>query len=240
MKNLNNFFIDYFIKNFFKEIKFEKDTVLLDLGCGLMPFRKYYHDRYHKIITGDYEKRREDVDLELDAQNLPFEDNKFDAILFSEVLEHIPEPTKAVEEIARCLKKNGQLIITIPFIYQLHEVPYDYFRYTEFGLEKILKDQGLIIKKILRRGNLFSLFILLSTGFIFNFFELLTRIPVIGKVFSIVKYLIVKILEGIQYLHFRLIRDSKSLNPTSPGDNLKGLHSFASWNLGYCIVASKG
>lgn len=240
MKNLNNFFIDYFIKNYFNEVQRGKDTILLDLGCGLMPFKKYYHDRYHKVITGDYEKRRKDVDMELDAQNLPFDDNKFDAILFSEVLEHIPEPSKAIAEIARCLKKDGELVITIPFIYQLHEVPYDYFRFTEFGLEKILKDHGLSIKKILRRGNLFSLLILLTTGFVFNFFELLTRIPVIGKILSIIKYLIGKLLEGIQYLHFIVVRKSKSLNPISPGDNLKGLQSFASWNLGYCIVASKG
>jgi 2-polyprenyl-3-methyl-5-hydroxy-6-metoxy-1,4-benzoquinol methylase len=64
----------------------------------------------------------------------------FDVIVLSEVLEHVNSPHLAIENIHRVLEEGGRLILTVPFIFPIHERPHDYFRYTRYGLEFLLRD----------------------------------------------------------------------------------------------------
>jgi SAM-dependent methyltransferase len=95
---------------------------------------------------------RSQPDVFADAAYLPFAKQSFDTVLLFEVLEHVSQPTQALQGIRRVLKTNGRVIITIPFLYPMHDEPYDFQRYTLYGLERELASAGLqveIIKPIL-------------------------------------------------------------------------------------------
>jgi len=69
-----------------------------------------------------------------------FSEKKYDAIILCEVLEHLHSPHIAIENLTTALNPGGCVIITVPFIFPIHDRPYDYFRYTRYGLEFLLKD----------------------------------------------------------------------------------------------------
>lgn len=91
------------------------------------------------LITIDIDKDR-NPDYIMDATNLEFEDEFFDIIFLLEVLEHIKEPYKAIKECYRVLKPSGKIVISSPFVFGIHDAPYDYYRFTKFGLSYILRD----------------------------------------------------------------------------------------------------
>ena len=66
-------------------------------------------------------------------------DNKFDAVLMFEVLEHVEDPFLAANEILRVLKVRGVLLLSTPFVFGIHDAPYDYWRFTKYGLANIFK-----------------------------------------------------------------------------------------------------
>ena len=74
--------------------------------------------------------------------DLPFGDRSFETVFSSQVLEHVPEPWRMVEDMARVLKPGGHLILTAPHIWGLHEVPHDYFRFTSYGLQHLARRAG--------------------------------------------------------------------------------------------------
>ena len=115
--------------------KNSSDKFTLDLGCSDSPYSKYFKNRIGFDI-----KKGKGVDVVGDAHNLPFEDNKFDVILCTEVLEHLHTPEIAILEMKRVLKRGGILILTTRFIFPIHDVPNDYFRYTKYGLKYLFKD----------------------------------------------------------------------------------------------------
>jgi SAM-dependent methyltransferase len=120
---------------------------LLDLGCGQAPFYGMYRQFVSDSILCDWENSYHsnphlDVICDL-TQTLPFGDNEFDSVLLSDVLEHIPNPGKLIGEIGRILRPGGVLLMNVPFIYPLHEEPYDYYRYTSHALRRLMEDSGL-------------------------------------------------------------------------------------------------
>lgn len=107
----------------------------LDLGGGDKPYRRYFPNS----ISADIEKTA-GVDVVADAHNLSvFKNGEFDCVLCTEVLEHLHTPEKAVREMYRVLKPGGRLILTTRFIFPLHNVPGDFFRFTRYGLEHLMK-----------------------------------------------------------------------------------------------------
>lgn len=122
---------------------------LLDLGCGEKPYKLIYDDCCESSVGVDVEYCKHEqkyVDIFASAEELPFEDNFFDTVLCTNVLEHVANAGKAFSEIGRVLKEDGVLIVAVPFLYPVHEAPYDYYRYTKYGLEHQLKKNGFIIE----------------------------------------------------------------------------------------------
>ncbi|WP_350016802.1 class I SAM-dependent methyltransferase [Rhodanobacter sp. IGA1.0] len=78
-----------------------------------------------------------------DAASLPFVDHCFDAVTCLEVLEHVAEPERVMGEISRVLKPGGRAWLSMPFLYPLHDAPFDFQRYTEFGLRRSARQAGL-------------------------------------------------------------------------------------------------
>lgn len=82
-------------------------------------------------------------DVFADGAALPFADATFDTVLLLEVLEHVADATAVLDEIARVLKSGGLLLLSVPFLYPLHDAPHDYRRYTAPGLEAAIRKAGL-------------------------------------------------------------------------------------------------
>lgn len=82
-------------------------------------------------------------DVFADGAALPFHDEAFDTVLLLEVLEHVAEPERVISEIARVLKPGGSLLLSMPFLYPLHDAPHDYQRYTAPGLAHVIHHAGL-------------------------------------------------------------------------------------------------
>lgn len=92
-------------------------------------------------------------DVFADAAHLPFPAACFDGVFCLEVLEHVPEPAKVMQEIARVLKHGGRAWISMPFLYPLHDAPFDFQRYTVFGLRRAAEQAGLVIQHLQPHGH---------------------------------------------------------------------------------------
>jgi SAM-dependent methyltransferase len=146
---------------------------LLDMGCGYVPLYDTYRDLVSENICIDWQNTAH-VNPYLDQMvdltgTLPFDSGSFDTVLLTDVLEHIPDPMNLMCEIARILRPNGKLILGVPFFYWLHEVPHDYYRYTEFALRRFCQLSGLRVVEIVPYGGLPEVLLdLISKGL--NFF----------------------------------------------------------------------
>lgn len=110
---------------------------VLDIGCGQKPYQQVFHnvDRYLGLERDTETNRRTNkADYYYQGDHLPFADGEFDGVFCSQVLEHVFNPDQFMAEIARVLKTDGMLLLTVPFVWDEHEQPFDYARYSSFGL----------------------------------------------------------------------------------------------------------
>lgn len=130
---------------------------VLDVGCGHMPFRSdvlRYADSYEGF---DVERRKEGVEHVGDVQEMDgVPSGAYDTVLCLEVLEHVPRPDRAVRELARVLRPGGRLILSVPHLSRLHEEPNDFYRYTRYGVERLLACADLEEVEIVAHAGLFS------------------------------------------------------------------------------------
>ena len=75
----------------------------------------------------------------MDVTNLSFNDAEFDTVFVLEVLEHVQKPSLASTELHRVLKSTGKLLVSTLFIFGIHDAPYDYYRYTKYGLKYLFR-----------------------------------------------------------------------------------------------------
>ena len=115
----------------------------LDVGCGSKPYKKYCNAT--KYLGLEIKGRNEDADYHYDGTVFPFENEQFDSVLTSQVLEHVFNPHQFLSEINRVTKVGGVLLITVPFVWDEHEQPFDYARYSSFGLRYLLQNHGFEI-----------------------------------------------------------------------------------------------
>lgn len=114
-----------------------------------MPYKNYIleNSNVKKYIGLDIENALEydaavKPDFTWDGKTMPFESESFDCAFGTEVLEHCPDPEIVLKEVHRVLKTGGVFFFTVPFLWNLHEVPHDEYRYTPFSLERHLKNSG--------------------------------------------------------------------------------------------------
>jgi SAM-dependent methyltransferase len=133
--------------------RFAKGTrrgmLVLDAGAGRSPYRKLFkHARYEAADFAQLSTKYAALDYVCDLRSIPVEDERFDRILFNQVLEHIPEPPLVLAELHRVLKPGGRLLCSVPLFYAEHQQPYDYYRYTQFALRKLFEDAGFKIVRL--------------------------------------------------------------------------------------------
>ncbi len=133
----------------------------LDVGAGEAPWRTLMGNgtTYQGVDTQSAAEfgMTGNADIVYYAgDSLPFESARFDHVLCTEVLEHVPDPGMLLGEISRVLKPGGGLVITVPWSARLHHIPHDYARYSHHGLEHLLSTSGFEIVAIEPRGNDYS------------------------------------------------------------------------------------
>jgi SAM-dependent methyltransferase len=111
----------------------------LDIGAQNSPYAALFPNR----IALDIKPGR-GVAVIGDAQALGIGSETFDAIVCTEVLEHLPEPRRAIDEMFRVLRPGGSLLLTTRFLFPIHDAPHDYFRYTKYGLRHLLRQFEII------------------------------------------------------------------------------------------------
>jgi SAM-dependent methyltransferase len=117
---------------------------VLDAGAGDGPYRHHFdHAEYE---AADFEavpgKGYSGNHYVCDLAAIPVPGDRYDTVLFSQVLEHIPEPPTVLNELHRVLKPGGHIFASAPLFYEEHEQPYDYYRYTQFGLLHLFEEAG--------------------------------------------------------------------------------------------------
>jgi SAM-dependent methyltransferase len=127
----------------------QQGCLVLDAGAGDAPYRSLFaHVRYEtadfELVDKPYAKSTYVCDL----ASIPAEDSRFDAILFNQVMEHLPEPKLVLRELFRVLKPGGRMIFTAPLFYEEHEQPYDFYRYTQFAVRYLFSEAGFQIDRL--------------------------------------------------------------------------------------------
>jgi SAM-dependent methyltransferase len=126
---------------------------ILDVGCGSKPYKSIFkvNDYRGLDIDSPLTRNLNAADDFYDGTNFPYQQNRFDAVLCNQVLEHVFNPDEFLAEINRVLKPGGKLLISVPFVWDEHEQPYDYARYSSFGLKALLEKSGF---KLIRHKKL--------------------------------------------------------------------------------------
>ena len=121
---------------------------VLDIGCGVMPYRELITDveavdRYLGMdlagseLYGDIEP-----DIVWDGRRIPLPDSDVDCVMATEFLEHHSEPRAILTEIRRVMRDGGKFFATVPFVWNLHEIPFDEYRYTPYSMRRLLEEAG--------------------------------------------------------------------------------------------------
>lgn len=142
---------------------------LYDLGCGEKPHESFFLNHADKYIGVDWSESLHSLTADVVAnlnKPLPIEDNTADSVVSLSVLEHLCEPQTMLNEAFRILKPDGSLILQVPWQWWIHEAPYDYYRYTPYGLRYMLEKAGFAEIKIEPQCGFFTSWILK-----FNYFS---------------------------------------------------------------------
>jgi SAM-dependent methyltransferase len=130
---------------------------VLDVGCG--------HQPYRSVLTGAGSGATGYIGLDLeptiytppdlvwDGRSLPLAERSIGSAIATELLEHVPDPTALLSEVHRVLQPGSTLFVTLPFLWPLHDVPFDEYRYTPFALERILRAAGFLEVEVQALGG---------------------------------------------------------------------------------------
>lgn len=133
-----------------------KGNLVVDVGCGWQPY-KIYFKHFDHYVGLDLDANRHPTVVST-ADCLPLSNRVVDVIICTEVIEHTREPKQVCCELARVLKPGGGYFLSAPMSWNLHYEPYDYYRFTRYGLVYLMEEAGLEVEKVIRIGGLFSLF----------------------------------------------------------------------------------
>jgi SAM-dependent methyltransferase len=159
----------------------------LDVGCGQKPYQHLFNTAAYIGMDVDqpgHDHSNENIDVYYDGRNFPFENKAFDSIITSQVFEHVFTPEEFLKEINRVLRINGHLLITVPFVWDEHEQPYDYARYSSYGLKHVLEKNGFQVVEMKKSVNDIRVIFQLLNAYIFK--KTVTKSGIINLILTIV------------------------------------------------------
>lgn len=149
------FAIKKFVEAASRQVK--PSDVILDAGSGKQQYRECFsHTRYESTDIEQLSNYEHNFICSLD--NIPKPDNTYDAILCTQVLEHVEFPQKVIDEFYRILKPEGMLFLSAPQGARVHGEPYHFFNFTKYGLASLFKQSGFDIIFIRPNGGVFGYF----------------------------------------------------------------------------------
>ncbi|MGH6645911.1 class I SAM-dependent methyltransferase [Aquabacterium sp.] len=143
IKDVGRWYITRFVQEVASHLPIQ--SMILDAGAGEGVYKRMFSHCHYKAIdlaVGDSEWDYSHLDYVGMLHDMPIEDGIFDAVLCTQVLEHLEWPRESVQEMHRVLKPGGKLFMTVPMAQNEHQTPYDFFRYTSYGLTSICKGAG--------------------------------------------------------------------------------------------------
>ena len=155
LQDVGRWFITHFVESVAKSLP--EGSSILDAGAGESVYKKLFSHCSYKAIdlaVGESRWNYANLDYVGFLHEMPIEDEIFDAVLCTQVLEHLEWPRESVKEMYRVLKAGGKLFMTVPMAQDEHQIPYDFFRYTSYGLQSICKHAGFREVKITPFGGL--------------------------------------------------------------------------------------
>lgn len=178
-EHLNKFFI---FRNLLRQEC--RPLKILDLGCGYKPFKKILAGiEIEQYLGVDFDRNRSAADIEAAADNLPLKNDSFDAIIASEVLEHVPRLKETATEIRRVAKNGALIYISTPFLFGEHGVPYDFQRITSYFYRELFKNDDILLLE----GTNVSLATPFFVGnVVFENIAVLKKIPLLPQIYFFV------------------------------------------------------
>ena len=147
--------------------------VILDAGAGESRHKAHFkRGRYIALDTGygDSSWDYSGLDVRGDLENIPLLQDSADCILCMVVLEHTRDPGQVVREFARVLKPGGSLLMVVPFLWEEHQIPHDYFRFTRYGVRRLFEPSPLRLDLVAPIGGFFWVCARRSIGLL-SFFQ---------------------------------------------------------------------
>jgi SAM-dependent methyltransferase len=129
---------------------------VLDVGCGLQPYRPFLNASRTEYVGLDREGPLSRPTVIGSAEALPFDDQSFDVVLATQLLEHVPDPRVALREAVRVLRIGGRIVLTVPGVWPTHEAPHDYWRFPRYGLLRLLEETGIECTELVALGKLWA------------------------------------------------------------------------------------
>ena len=143
LKDLGRWYVTNFVEGVAKNLP--SGASILDAGAGECVYKRFFSHCNYKAIdlaVGENKWNYANLDYVGPLHDMPIGDETFDAILCTQVLEHLEWPRESVKEMYRVLKPGGKIFLTVPMAHNEHQVPYDFFRYTSYGISSICKHAG--------------------------------------------------------------------------------------------------
>jgi SAM-dependent methyltransferase len=122
--------------------RLDPQAIILDVGAGRGDFADLFREFPNYLALDVYPYPEVDIVCDLSATK-PFRSQSLDAIILMNVLEHVYAARQLMAALADLLKPGGSLIVAVPFMVKMHQVPVDYARYTHYALERMGMDHGL-------------------------------------------------------------------------------------------------
>ncbi|MFV8378257.1 class I SAM-dependent methyltransferase [Flavobacterium sp. LB3R33] len=218
--NINYLVYLSFHRELKKAIKSFAKGRLLDIGCGNKPYEIWCSEFVAEYVGCDIiQSSANKVDVLSPANSIPLESSSFNTVLSTQVIEHVEDHQGLVNEAYRLLRKDGYFILSGPLYWNLHEEPYDFFRFTKYGFNHVLEKAGFEVCEVNANGGAWA-----------------TLGQVINHTFDFKNPKASKMVRGLKYI-FRKLRLFVVVNKLFSYLDAKDYNTINTMN--YVVVARK-
>lgn len=170
---------------------------VLDIGCGNKPYESLFKNITKYVGCDIVQSSDKKVDVICPATEIPLEDGTFQTVFSSQVLEHVADHQKMLNEASRILKKGGMIILSAPMVWEHHEMPYDFFRFTRYGMKYIFEKAGFEIVEIKANGGKWAMLGQMTQNIILSSTQ--RRKGIFRKLFRLMHLAFMKLLINLFY-----------------------------------------